>query len=408
MSGQLRIGKALGADGGEREDEDSTSLAGSPALPPGEDAGDADNSKYVLRVRASDPSTAFDTVNVIVAVSDVNEPPRFVDQNAPTLLRVRENVDSPVITFGIRDTPLDADAYTVFDLDVDETAPHPHDDRSYSYSVSGPDSDFLAFDGDGVLSFRPEHKIDYEKQASYSITVVARSGEGLRRLSATLDVTIEVLDREDPGEAVLSQREPQMGRVVHAWVSDPDGGVRIKRWVWEKSDETPSGGCIDYPGGWTPIGGVSTGYTPEADDVGRCLRATVTYADNVENPAGVGDEQLTAVTEVPVQARSPVNAAPHFLDGTDRTSRRVAENTEAGNDIGTPVSAHDEDGDLLIYTLGGPNASSFDISRNSGQLKTKAPPGLRGREQARAGRDRHGPIWCGDRHTGRRIRQRRG
>ena len=387
LSGQLRIGKALGADGGEREDEDSTSLAGSPALPTGEDAGDADNSKYVLRVRASDPSTAFDAVNVIVAVSDVNEHPRFVDENAPTLLRVRENVDSPVITFGIGDTPLDADAYTVVDLDVDETDPHPYDDRSYSYSVSGPDSDVLAFDGDGVLSFRAEHKIDHEKQVSYSITVVARSGEGLRRLSAALDVTIEVVDREDPGEAVLSQREPQMGRMVHARVSDPDGGIQIKRWVWEKSDVitvdeggAPSAECMDDPGtvidavgGWTRIGGVSTSYTPESDDVGRCLRATVTYTDNVENPAGMGDERLTAVTEVPVQARSPVNAAPHFLDGTDRTSRRVAENTEAGHDIGTPVGAHDEDGDLLTYTLGGPDSASFDISRNSGQLKTKAP-----------------------------------
>ena len=38
-SGQLRVGKELGADTGEREDEDATSLAGAPALPEGEDAG---------------------------------------------------------------------------------------------------------------------------------------------------------------------------------------------------------------------------------------------------------------------------------------------------------------------------------------------------------------------------------
>ena len=51
LSGQIRVGRELGADAGEREDEDSTSLRGGPALPGGEDAADPGNSEYVLRVR---------------------------------------------------------------------------------------------------------------------------------------------------------------------------------------------------------------------------------------------------------------------------------------------------------------------------------------------------------------------
>ena len=387
-TGQIRVGKVLGADEGEREDEDSTGLSGGPALPGDEDAASSDNSEYVLRVMASDASTASATVNVVVTVADVNEPPRFVNEDAPTMLRVRENADRPTITSGDGDTPVVAGTYAVFDLDFDETGPDPYDDRSYSYSVSGPDGDVLAFDGGGVLSFRPEHTIDYEEQASYSITVVASSGEGPRRLSATLDVTIEVVDAEDPGRLTLSQREPQVGREIHARVRDPDGGVRVSGWVWERSDEvtfddggTPSAECLDDPetsidavGGWTPIdGATSSVYTTQAVDVGGCLRATATYTDGVENPAGVPDEQVTAVTEAAVQGRRPANAAPRFVGGADRTSRRVAENTEAGHDIGEPVTAHDEDGDLLIHTLGGPDAASFEISRSSGQLKTRAP-----------------------------------
>ena len=100
--------------------------------------------------------------------------------------------------------------------------------------MSGPDRDVLYFDDADVLSFRPEHRIDYEQQASYSITVVAHSGEGPRKLTTTLDVTIEVVDGEDDGEVLLSQREPQVGREVHARVSDPDGGVRITRWGWQQ------------------------------------------------------------------------------------------------------------------------------------------------------------------------------
>ena len=382
-SGQIRVGRALGADAGEPEDEDTTSLAGGPALPVDEDAGVAGNSEYVLRVRVSDPSTASATVNVIVRVTDVNESPAF-DEDAPTVLKVRENVDPPVITFGDGGAPVDADTFAVTDQDGADTA--------RAYSVTGDDSEVLGFDGSGALGFMADHKPDYEEQSAYSITVVAHSGAGHRRLSTTLDVTVEVVDAEDMGEISLSQRQPQEGITVHATVSDPDGGVRISRWVWERSDEitvdddgAPSAECRDDPGtpgigvvgGWTPIdGATSLSYTPASADVGRCLRATAVYRDNI----GEADEQAMEVAEAPAQSSKTANAAPKFVDQdlnspgdqSDRTSRKVAENTKAGQSIGTPVSAFDDDGELLVYTIGGADAASFGISRNDGQLKTKA------------------------------------
>ena len=393
-SGLLRVGKVLGADEGEREDEDASTLTGAPALPGNEDgdeeeeAAAAGNSEYVLRVRVSDPSTASATVNVVVTVADVNEPPVF-NENAPTVLRVRENEDPPVITFEDGDTPVVAGTYGVTDQDVKTTEPHTYNDTTdtpHTYRVSGADSDVLAI-SDGVLSFREGHKVDYEKQSSYSITIAARSGEGARRLTATLDVIIEVLDAEDLGKVLLSQREPQVGKVVHASASDPDGGVNITKWVWERSAEitldgggTPSAKCRDdvgtpgigVVGDWTPIGGASSSvYTVKEADVGRCLRATATYTDDVEKPTDV-PHQEEGVTEAPVQRSNPANTAPHFVVQSGSTSRRVAENTEVEHDIGTPVSAHDDDGDLLIYTLGGADAAYFSISRNNGQLKTRA------------------------------------
>ena len=122
--------------------------------------------------------------------------------------------------------------------------------------------------------------------------------------------------------------------------------------------------------------------------MGRCLRAVAVYTDNVDR----GEEQATGVLEVPVGRHGSsdtgqasdggfVNAAPVFPDQdfntegdqSDRTSREVAENTEAGRNIGPPVSAQDEDDDLLIYTLSGADVASFGVGRNNGQLKTKAP-----------------------------------
>ena len=51
--------------------------------------------------------------------------------------------------------------------------------------------------------------------------------------------------------------------------------------------------------------------------------------------------------------------------------RNVVENTEPAQAIGDPVVATDED-TILTYSLGGPDAASFAIIRDSGQLQTKA------------------------------------
>ena len=405
LSGQLRVGRVLGADGElgdqptQREDEDSTALTGFPQLPEGEDAVVADNSEYVLRVRVSDPSTAADTVNVIVAVTEVNEAPHF-DEDAPTLLRVvesEEGEDLLVLTFGDEDTQVDADTYAVTDQDGRVVGPDGYDDTDYTYSVSGADGEEFAFDVDDVLVFRTGHEPDFEDQSSYSITIEARSGQGDRRLTATLDVTIEVVDGEDAGTVVLSQRQPQVGIEVHATASDDDGGVTIKRWKWERYAEVtvddrviPFFECLNVvdDNSWTAISGASSAvYTPTPADVGKCLRATAVYTDNMGN----ADDEATGVLEAPArdghatdtdQQRDGgfVNAAPVFPDQdyqtegdqSDTTGREVAENTKAGQSIGEAVSARDDDDDLLIYTLDGADDASFDISRATGQLMTKA------------------------------------
>ena len=410
-SGQIRVGKVLGADArehlgdpDEREDEDSEELTADLGLTADEDPGEANNSKYVLRVRASDPSTASATVYVIVTVTEVNEPPAF-DDDAPTLLKVKENPQGPpVITLEDGETPVDDPpnsdfAFAITDQDGATTP---------TYSVTGADAEYFEISNAGALTFVDDddttdvneaHKPNYEEKDSYSITITARSGG----LSATLDVTIEVVDTEDPGEVSLSQRQPQVGIEVSAIPSDPDGGMGIDRWVWERSeitvdqDGTPSAECLEDsdtsvnvvdPNGWIKIVGASSAaYTPELADVDKCLRATVFYTDNLNDT----EREAMGVSERPVQSARTANAAPRFVDQdlnspgdqSDRTSRRVPENTEAGVGIGTEVSAMDDDDELLIYTLGGEDASFFDISRDTGQLLTKASLNFEARNRYR-------------------------
>ena len=50
----------------------------------------------------------------------------------------------------------------------------------------------------------------------------------------------------------------------------------------------------------------------------------------------------------------------------------MAENTAAGQNVGAALTATDDDGHTLTYTLEGADAASFDILSTSGQIQTKA------------------------------------
>ncbi len=67
-----------------------------------------------------------------------------------------------------------------------------------------------------------------------------------------------------------------------------------------------------------------------------------------------------------------INSPPVFA--TDTTTRSVEENTAAGTNIGSAVTATDSDtGDTLTYSLRGTDTASFAIESTTGQLKTSAP-----------------------------------
>ena len=72
--------------------------------------------------------------------------------------------------------------------------------------------------------------------------------------------------------------------------------------------------------------------------------------------------------EIPAEK---TNNAPVFADGTG-TTRAIAENTAAGANIGTAITATDADNDALTYTLGGTDAAAFRILPATGQLRTNA------------------------------------
>ena len=69
----------------------------------------------------------------------------------------------------------------------------------------------------------------------------------------------------------------------------------------------------------------------------------------------------------------PSNSRPSF-DRTDSVVElRVDENTRAGQNVGSAISASDADSNGLRYSLEGPGKDSFTIVSSSGQIRTKSP-----------------------------------
>ena len=188
-----------------------------------------------------------------------------------------------------------------------------------------------------------------------------------------LRITVTYIDAQGPGKAAtqlsdgatqvdndgvveLSSSAPHVGEELTASLSDPDGGVSGETWRWARS---PTGAAP-----WAEIANAtSNAYTPVAGDVRNYLRATVSYTD-ADGPG----KSAKVVSEDVVE---PMTIRPRF-PSTESGDRSVAENTSAGENVGTPVVATIPEGRTLTYTLAGVDANSFEISTLTGQLITKA------------------------------------
>ena len=269
--------------------------------------------------------------SVRVTVAGVNEPPEFSVETASRT--IAENTTTGVA------------------IGAPVTATDPDTGDTPAYTLGGTDANFFDIDGP-TGQLQTQAALDYEVKNSYTVTVTASDGA----LTATVDVTVTVTNIDEAGTVTLSTDQPPARAEITAALTDPDKGVTGAVWQWERSSD----GNTD----WAGIGTSSPSYTPVDGDVGYHLRATASYTDG----HGPGKTAQAASTQA-VQAGA--NRPPEFDSAT--ATREVPENTEAGENIGAPVTATDPDtGDTPAYTLGGTDANFFDIDVSTGQLQTQA------------------------------------
>ncbi len=287
-------------------------------------------SSYSVTVKADDNNGGTATIDVTITVTDVDEPPEFSVETASRT--IAENTTTGVAI---------GDPVTANDPDTGDTP---------AYTLGGSDAAFFDIDA-STGQLRTKAALDHETKSGYTVTVTASDGT----LTATVDVTVTVTNIDEAGTVTLSTDQPPARAEITAALTDPDEGVSGAVWQWERSSDGNTG--------WAGIGTGSPSYTPVDGDLGYHLRATASYTD-VHGP---GKTAQAASTQA-VQAGA--NRPPEFDSAT--ATREVPANTEAGENIGDPVTATDPDNDTLTYTLGGVDADSFDIGRSTGQITVGA------------------------------------
>ena len=162
--------------------------------------------------------------------------------------------------------------------------------------------------------------------------------------TATATVTVEA------NQAPLAEASASSGTVQGDGIieltgggSDPEQGVLTYRWSGDGAFDNPS--AKDTL--WT---------APQATNQDQMVILTLTVTDEL----GLDD---TDTVQIIVSA---MNDAPSF-PASETGERNIGEGSGAGDEVGEPVEAVDEDGDRLIYVLGGTDASSFEID-GAGQI----------------------------------------
>ena len=300
--------------------------------------------QYEVTVSVSDGSLT-DTIAVTINVTDVNEAPVFTD-GASTTRSIAEN------------TAAGQNIGSAVGAEDPEN-------NSLTYSLGGTDSaSFAIVTSSGQL--QTKSALDYESKNQYSVTVSVSDGNGG---SASINVTINVTD---VNEAPVFTDGASTTRSI---AENTAAGQNIGSAV---GAEDPENNSLTYSLGGTDSASfaivTSSGQlqTKSALDYESKNQYSVTVSVSDGNGGSASINVTINVTDVnETQTQAAANNAPVFTDGTSAT-RFVAENTAAGQNIGSAVGATDADDDTLIYSLGGTDAAEFSMDSTNGQLRTEA------------------------------------
>ena len=298
------------------------------------------------------------SIGVTITVTDANEPPQFAD-GALTTLEISEDT---TIGVGIGE-------YEASDPDPSDIV---------TYSVSGTDAALFQVDSNGQLQVK--EALDYEDKSTLTVIVNAtdsRDDSGAAEQTPVTDDSVTVtITVTNVFEAPWFNDDDGSGTTTRTVLENTEANQDIGAPVSASDDEETSltyrlGGTDDTSFTIdTTTGQIKT--NAALDHEIKDTYSVIVWVGDGKDPNGDADDPFQDDTSIEVTIEvTDLNEKPAFDSNLDATPS-IAENTLANTDIGTPLSATDEDeNETLTYGLTGTDAGSFDIDAN-GQIKTKA------------------------------------
>ena len=206
-----------------------------------------------------------------------------------------------------------------------------------TWSLTGTDAGLFAVDStSGLLTFNTppnfEDAQDEDGDNSYQVTVTA-TDDGTPSESSTLEVTVAVTNKNEPGRIGPITGTAQVGQTLTAGtVTDPDGIITSIEYEWGRA--LPGERHLGIRGAQQRT------YTLVADDIGNTIEVFASYQDGFGFDADERD-----VTSAPTAV---VIAAPVILStNVDLVSLTIIDNNNVAVAL-TPI--FDADADTVDYT----------------------------------------------------------
>ncbi len=179
-----------------------------------------------------------------------------------------------------------------------------------TWSLTGTDAGLFAVDStSGLLTFNTppnfEDAQDEDGDNSYQVTVTA-TDDGTPSESSTLEVTVRVTNKNEPGRIGPITGTAQVGQTLTAGeVTDPDGIITSIEYEWGRALPGERHRSIR--------GARQRTYTLVADDIGNTIEVFASYQDGFGFDA---DERDVTSAPTAVVIAAPVNQPP-VIDGID-------------------------------------------------------------------------------------------
>ena len=267
-------------------------------------------------------------------------------------------------TRSFTETVGDAAVQTAADIGAAVTAMDDDNDTLTYSLVEGADkAKFDIVSTSGQIRTKVGAQYDHEAKASYSVTVKADDVHGG---ADTIGLTISIGDQ---AEAPLTPAVPSVSSTADTTTSldvnwsEPNNAGRPAITGYDlRYRQGTSSGWTDGPPDLTTTN-ATIGSLEEDTPYKVQVRATNNDGDGAWSNEGDG------------RTNAPANNAPAFADNgvtLDFDETVGAETVQVAADIGSPITATDEDeDDTLNHSLEGADEAKFTIEPSSGQIRTK-------------------------------------